>query len=141
MRAAASRPSGEWNDDDFDVLADGAVVGRIFNAAASPVGTPWMWSLTFGHHEDRTATHGYAATREAAMAAFAKSWRRGMMSADLPLALAVGGHEFPNHFSVTHGWSAFGGPTMVGRTLDWKGELGRWLKPFLDRAGAQGGAT
>jgi hypothetical protein len=28
------------------------------------------------HHEDRTPTHGYAATREAAMAAFAKSWRR-----------------------------------------------------------------
>jgi hypothetical protein len=25
-RASASRPSGEWNDDDFDVLADGAVV-------------------------------------------------------------------------------------------------------------------
>jgi hypothetical protein len=36
-RAAASRPSGQWKDDDFDVLADGAVVGRIFNAAASPV--------------------------------------------------------------------------------------------------------
>jgi hypothetical protein len=29
----------------------------------------------FGHHEDRTPTHGYAATREAAMAAFVKSWR------------------------------------------------------------------
>jgi hypothetical protein len=25
-------------------------------------------------HEDRTPTHGYAATREAAMTAFAKSW-------------------------------------------------------------------
>jgi hypothetical protein len=24
---------------------------------------------------------------------------------------------------------------MVGITLDWKGELGRWLKPFLDRLG------
>jgi hypothetical protein len=24
-RASASRPSGEWNDDNFDVLADGAV--------------------------------------------------------------------------------------------------------------------
>jgi hypothetical protein len=36
-RASASRPSGEWNDDDYDVLADGAVVGRIFNA---PAGTP-----------------------------------------------------------------------------------------------------
>jgi hypothetical protein len=46
-RASASRPSGEWNDDDFDVLADGAVVGRIFKANASPVGSPWMWTLIF----------------------------------------------------------------------------------------------
>jgi hypothetical protein len=75
-RGSASRPSGEWNEDDFDVLADGAVVGRIFKANAAPVGTHWMWTLAFGHHEDRTPTHGYAATREAAMAAFAKSWRR-----------------------------------------------------------------
>ena len=28
-RASASRPSGEWNDDDYDVLADGVVVGRM----------------------------------------------------------------------------------------------------------------
>src|ERR1700704_4006250 len=27
------------------------------------------------------------------------------------------------------------GPTMVVRTSDWKDELGRWLKPFLDRLG------
>ena len=33
-------------------------------------------ALAFGHHEDRTPMHSYAATREAAMAAFAKSWRR-----------------------------------------------------------------
>jgi hypothetical protein len=26
-RASASRPSGEWNDDDFDVLTDGVVAG------------------------------------------------------------------------------------------------------------------
>ena len=26
-RASASRPSGEWNDDDFNVLANGEVVG------------------------------------------------------------------------------------------------------------------
>jgi hypothetical protein len=75
-RASASRPSGEWHDDDFDVLADGVVVGRIMRAAASPEGAPWMWTLAFGHHEDRTPTHGYEATREQAMAAFAKSWRR-----------------------------------------------------------------
>ena len=73
---SASRVSGEWNDDDFDVLSDGAVVGRIFLSNASPVGTWWMWTLRLRHHEDRTPTQGYAATREAAMAAFAKSWRR-----------------------------------------------------------------
>jgi hypothetical protein len=75
-RASASRQSGDWKDDDFDVLADGVVVGRIFNSAASPVGTPCMWTLIYGHHEDRSPTHGYEPTREAAMAAFAKSWRR-----------------------------------------------------------------
>jgi len=75
-RASVSRPSGQWNDDDFDVLADRIVVGLIFQAKAAPVGSPWMWTLLFGPHEDRTPTHGYAATREGAMAAFAKSWRR-----------------------------------------------------------------
>jgi hypothetical protein len=55
------------------VLADGAVVDRIMKMHASPVGTPWMWTLAIGHHEDRTPTHGYEPTREAAMAAFAKS--------------------------------------------------------------------
>ena len=44
----------------YDVLADGIVAG----------------TLAYGQHEDRTPTHGYEATREAAMAAFAKSWRR-----------------------------------------------------------------
>ena len=60
-RASDSRPSGEWNDDDYDVLADRVVVGRILKVHAA---------------EDRTLTHGYAATREAALATFAKSWRR-----------------------------------------------------------------
>jgi hypothetical protein len=75
-RAAVSRPSGEWNDDDFDVLSNGEVVGRIFKVNAAPVGSPWMWSFIIPHHKDRKPTHGYAATREAAIAAFAKSWRR-----------------------------------------------------------------
>ena len=74
-RASASRPSSEWSDDDYDVLCEGEVVGRIMKAAASPVGTPWMWTLVL-YHEGRTPTHGYEPTREAAMTAFAKSWRR-----------------------------------------------------------------
>jgi hypothetical protein len=62
-RASLSRPSGEWSDDDYDVLANGEAVGRIMKANAAPVGSPWMWTLAFGHHEDRTPTHGYAASR------------------------------------------------------------------------------
>jgi len=38
--------------------------------------TPRLWTLAFGQHEDRWPTHCYEPTREAAMAAFAKSWRR-----------------------------------------------------------------
>ena len=36
-RASASRLSGEWSDDDYDVLVDGVVVGRIMKAAAAPL--------------------------------------------------------------------------------------------------------
>jgi len=35
-----------------------------------------VWAPAFGHHEDHTRRHGYESTREAAMAAFAKRWRR-----------------------------------------------------------------
>src|ERR1700751_779590 len=40
-----------------------AVVGRIMKSAAAPVGQPWLWTLAFSHHEDRTPTHGYEAKR------------------------------------------------------------------------------
>jgi hypothetical protein len=36
----------------------------------------WFWSLAYGTHRDRSPTYGYAATRVAAIADFAKSWRR-----------------------------------------------------------------
>jgi hypothetical protein len=48
-RAVASRTSGEW---------------RVLR------------TLAYGHHGKRKPTHGYEPTREDAMAAFAKSWRR-----------------------------------------------------------------
>ena len=41
-------------------------IGRIFKAITSPVGTPLLWALNNGYHEDRTPTHGYEATRVAA---------------------------------------------------------------------------
>jgi hypothetical protein len=73
-RANVSRSSGQWREDD--VLENGVVVGRIFMVPTAPEGRPWMWAS--GHSADsvKRAAHGYESSREAAMAAFAKSWRR-----------------------------------------------------------------
>ena len=76
LRQAQTSRAGAQGDDDYDVIGpDGLVIGRIFKAT-SLVGTPWMWTLAYGEHEDRTPTHGYEATRQAAMQAFARSWHR-----------------------------------------------------------------
>jgi hypothetical protein len=62
--------------DDYDVLCNGVVVAGSCRRPPRQLACRGCWSLAFGYHEDRTPTHGYAATREAAMAAFAKCWRR-----------------------------------------------------------------
>ena len=45
-------------------LLSDAPGARIFLTSAAPL--EWMWTLAYGQNEDRTPTHGYAATREAA---------------------------------------------------------------------------
>jgi hypothetical protein len=46
-RASASRPSGQWQDEDYDVIADGKVVGRIYEdaSASTPPELRWFWSV------------------------------------------------------------------------------------------------
>jgi hypothetical protein len=43
-RARASRSSDQWKDEDYDVLADGTAVGRIYEdaSASTPPGLRWM---------------------------------------------------------------------------------------------------
>ena len=65
-RASANRPSGQWRDDDYDVLENGVVVGRIFMVPVAPQGRPWMWASGHNGHI-RRAAHGYEQTCEAAM--------------------------------------------------------------------------
>jgi hypothetical protein len=67
----ATAASGEV----YDVLSGSRIVGRILLSDASPA-SQWVWTLSYGYHEGRTPTHGYAESREAAMQAFAKSWHR-----------------------------------------------------------------
>jgi len=67
-------PIGD-NQEDYDVLENGVVVGRIVKVPAAPESRPWMWASGHSAATMKRAAHGYEATREAAMAAFAKSWR------------------------------------------------------------------
>ena len=61
--------------EDYDVTSDGRLVGHIFKPTAAPVQTPWMWAFVYSRPTDRfPAPHGYAATREDAMQAFASVW-------------------------------------------------------------------
>jgi hypothetical protein len=75
-RASASRPSGQWQDEDYDVLADGKVVGRIYEdaSASTPPELRWFWSVTAIVPATRGKTNGTAATREEAMAKFRAAW-------------------------------------------------------------------
>ena len=46
-RASISRPSGQWSDSDFDVLADSKAIGRIYEDAhlSTPPELRWFVRL------------------------------------------------------------------------------------------------
>jgi hypothetical protein len=64
--ASASRPSGQWRDDDYDVLENGVVVGRIFLSPGAPQDRHWMWASGHSAATVKRRAHGYEPTREAA---------------------------------------------------------------------------
>jgi hypothetical protein len=73
-RLILKRAAIGWNQEDYEVLEDGVVVGRVFLMPIGLKGRPWMWTIR--ERKGSTPVHGYEPTREAAMAALAKSWRR-----------------------------------------------------------------
>jgi hypothetical protein len=76
-RGNASRSSGTWQDEDYDVLTDGKVIGRIYEdaSASSPPELLWVWSIT-SIVPASPASHGAASTREEAMAKFRGAWEK-----------------------------------------------------------------
>ena len=59
-------PVGD-NPEDYSVLGNGVVVGRIFLlGAVAPHGRPWMWASGHSAATVKRAAHGYEATREVA---------------------------------------------------------------------------
>jgi len=84
-RASASRPSSEWDDDDFDVLADGGVVGRIMKTVCR---ASWLAVDVDARLRPSRRSHadarlcGDARGRDGA--AFAQSWRRPALKKSVP---------------------------------------------------------
>ena len=73
-----------WNQDDYDVLEEGVIVGRIFKVPIAPQDQPWMWAS--GHNgEIRRAAHGY---ERRARRRWVRSLRAGA-AAKVTLACAV----------------------------------------------------
>src|SRR5437660_4081248 len=93
-RAKFSRSSGQWKDEDYDVLADGKVVGRIYKQGSA--GTPrelwWFWSVTSIVPAVPNGTYGHAATLDEAKAKFRAAWEKAKA-----VARAHGGSTRPQH--------------------------------------------
>ena len=68
------QPAPARGPNDYEVIADDWIVGRIMLSDASPAERPWLWSLDHEFYRGREPTHGYEPSRDAALAAFAKSW-------------------------------------------------------------------
>jgi beta-phosphoglucomutase-like phosphatase (HAD superfamily) len=58
-RGKLTRSSGHWQDEDYDVLADGKPVGRIYQdaSASTPPELRWLWSVAGNPQQ----TNGHAA--------------------------------------------------------------------------------
>ncbi len=50
----------DWGENDFVVLDNGQVVGRIMLHPQAPKAQPWMWTITACDMPPSTHNHGYA---------------------------------------------------------------------------------
>ena len=75
LKTTRSQYGKPFNDaDDYVVLNDGRVIGRIFQQPQAPQGQPWFWTITAREHPPSIHSRGYSATREQAMADFKVQW-------------------------------------------------------------------
>jgi hypothetical protein len=61
-------------ENDYAVLLDGEVIGRIMLHPQVPEGQSWFWTITARDYPRSIHTRGYSATREQAMADFKTQW-------------------------------------------------------------------
>jgi len=65
-----ARPS---SDNDYVVLYDGQVVGRIMRHPRAPEDRPWFWTVT-ALGDPPSSNYGYSTSREKAITDFRLQW-------------------------------------------------------------------
>jgi hypothetical protein len=82
-------PVGD-HQEDYSVLENGVIVGRIFHLdAAAPQGRPWMWASGHSAATVKRAAHGHEPTREKAMKARERLARGPRNPPFLPLHVSL----------------------------------------------------
>jgi hypothetical protein len=70
LKPTASHYGGEWAADDYVVLRDSEVIGRIIKRPLAPTAQKWFWTITTLEQKPSIDNRGYSATREEAMTDF-----------------------------------------------------------------------
>ena len=67
------QPTG--SPTQYEVIADAQIVGRItLSSSLRHHSKPWVWSIALAFSDGHDPVHGFEATRDEAMHAFARSW-------------------------------------------------------------------
>ena len=77
LKTTSAHYGGNWSDDDYVVLCDGQVIGRILLHLMAPPGQRWYWAISAREQAPSIYNRGYSATREQAMTDFKTRWMQG----------------------------------------------------------------
>ena len=75
LKTTRSQYGSPFDDkNDYVVLRDGHVIGRIFMPPQAPERQPWFWTITAMDYPRTIHSRGYSASREQAMQDFKTQW-------------------------------------------------------------------
>jgi hypothetical protein len=76
VHASESRGGVRWSKDDYDVYdGERRIIGRIMLHPQGPKSRPWCWTITVRGRIPTLSDHGYAPSREQALADLKSRWK------------------------------------------------------------------